>query len=1219
MNLKFFLSLFLFLLCIQSSFAQIASYSFEGNLNDQVADQNGSFNPESCCDLFGADHCSKFTTKSGQSVCALPKVVGAGNFISESGNQSLHLDSFEYVKLPSNVNEQIDKDKSFSVDFKFKIPSESWANEIENENYHRTIFGNTNWDQRATGFTVNVVKSCENDENCPLELYIYAGGEENELSDVAGHWFKLQTISYDQWVNFSMIFNFEEVSPNVVFNIDGLRTKYNFDIEGDIEIEPFKAALKANPFFIGTDKNLTTFYNLPDVNERVGGAFLIDNLKIYAPKKAGDSQITKEIIQIFNAYISGERSLSSSEKKDYYVTLLDNWTNDYDPIYSEVKSYIATYESLYEPIFKSQTEVNINELPEETQLQYLLQQTLHDYYFTKENIKKDSFDPYIFEDSKIWPGTVSSIAPRQTVSIKLDGTYNTNDKFHLNGQTEVIRMTGYYAAPGEIVTVTIPIENINSQLKVVIGSSEFDVEGREINRFARVTKKYTLNEVSTKIASPFGGPIYFRVPDKSNLGILSISLSNVVKMPFFSIKSGSETSLAEYQKDLADNYVKWVDWESDNFMTTITRPMANLVQNELNSPTTILLKWNETFKVFNEVAGRPSERIRAEYIRFDRMNPVGGTWSGASYPMFLYHNDPMDPLDAAKNSHVINVGFGGENVYKQGEYGYGGEHFIILHEMGHLYQMPTLPDETESNVNFPAAAIYNLVFNEPIDASLEYSIQQRLNREESVMDWFISPNFRSGKEMHYKDRSFNLGGLDWTGNELMYQSRGHAKYIEIAALFGWDAVGKINKYYYDLGLDTSVFPDIKAHYPERDPFMLQASKSVGINLLPLFHIWGMIPSSNVIEELSTLEYPQEIKNRILQYRSIVPRNKAAFVSYYNTMRAKNKNPGGNKIRWESMVSSGFGDYPEYNEQVANQIITQIDLILCKYYNINCQGENQNEPDPPVNDLDNDGVLNELDQCPDTQEGAVVNTNGCEILLLPTNNFSVAVTSSTCVGSENGSISISAQNQEYSYTATISGQSSIILNASNNFEASISGLGAGNYDVCFTVAGVESYNQCFSVTVSEPAPFSTSAKIDLANRSVDLSLKGSTSYNVLLNGAVIKTTASNLSLDLKPGMNYLSISTDLDCQGTYFEEIFVSENVLAYPNPTDGMVQLYIGGSDDTVTLNVYDISSQNIISKSFEVSSSRVIETDISRFKTGIYFFVLDGKTIKTTHKIIKN
>ena len=270
------------------------------------------------------------------------------------------------------------------------------------------------------------------------------------------------------------------------------------------------------------------------------------------------------------------------------------------------------------------------------------------------------------------------------------------------------------------------------------------------------------------------------------------------------------------------------------------------------------------------------------------------------------------------------------------------------------------------------------------------------------------------------------------------------------------------------------------------------------------------------------------------------------------------------------------------------------------------------------DDDNDGILDTFDQCPNTTLGVNVDANGCEIFLLPANNFSVAVISSTCVGSENGSISISAQNQEYSYTASISGQSPVVLNSSNNFEASISGLGAGNYDVCFTVAGVESYNQCFSVTVSEPAPLSTSAKIDLGNRSVDLSLNGSTSYNILLNGAVIKTTESNLSLDLKPGMNYLSISTDLDCQGTYFEEIFVSEDVLAYPNPTDGMVQLYIGGTDDTVTLNVYDISSQNIISKSFEVSSSRVIEADISRFKTGLYFFVLNGKTIKTTHKIIK-
>jgi len=322
----------------------------------------------------------------------------------------------------------------------------------------------------------------------------------------------------------------------------------------------------------------------------------------------------------------------------------------------------------------------------------------------------------------------------------------------------------------------------------------------------------------------------------------------------------------------------------------------------------------------------------------------------------------------------------------------------------------------------------------------------------------------------------------------------------------------------------------------------------------------------------------------------------------------------------SCLDLNYNSISDKNDDSDNDGIVDIEDNCPEIFNPNqIDTDRDGLGDSCDSDDDNDGVLDAFDQCPNTTLGVNVDANGCEIFLLPANNFSVKVTSSTCVGSENGSISISAQNQEYSYTASISGQSPVVLNSSNNFEASISGLGAGNYDVCFTVAGVESYNQCFSVTVSEPAPLSTSAKIDLGNRSVDLSLNGSTSYNILLNGEIIKTTESNLSLDLKPGMNYISISTDLDCQGTYFEEIFVSEDVLAYPNPTDGMVQLYIGGTDDTVTLNVYDISSQNIISKSFEVSSSRVIEADISRFKTGIYFFVLDGKTIKTTHKIIKN
>ena len=40
------------------------------------------------------------------------------------------------------------------------------------------------------------------------------------------------------------------------------------------------------------------------------------------------------------------------------------------------------------------------------------------------------------------------------------------------------------------------------------------------------------------------------------------------------------------------------------------------------------------------------------------------------------------------------------------------------------------------------------------------------------------------------------------------------------------------------------------------------------------------------------------------------------------------------------------------------------------------------------DDDNDGILDTFDQCPNTTLGVNVDANGCEIFLLPANNFSV---------------------------------------------------------------------------------------------------------------------------------------------------------------------------------------------------------------------------------------
>ena len=40
---------------------------------------------------------------------------------------------------------------------------------------------------------------------------------------------------------------------------------------------------------------------------------------------------------------------------------------------------------------------------------------------------------------------------------------------------------------------------------------------------------------------------------------------------------------------------------------------------------------------------------------------------------------------------------------------------------------------------------------------------------------------------------------------------------------------------------------------------------------------------------------------------------------------------------------------------------------------------------------------------------------------------------------------------------------------------------------------------------------------------------------------------------------MDVTTDLNCQGNFVEEIYVSENSAVYPNPASEMVNILVGG------------------------------------------------------------
>jgi hypothetical protein len=97
-----------------------------------------------------------------------------------------------------------------------------------------------------------------------------------------------------------------------------------------------------------------------------------------------------------------------------------------------------------------------------------------------------------------------------------------------------------------------------------------------------------------------------------------------------------------------------------------------------------------------------------------------------------------------------------------------------------------------------------------------------------------------------------------------------------------------------------------------------------------------------------------------------------------------------------------------------------------------------------------------------------------------------------------------------------------------------------------------------------------------------------------------------------------VTGDQECQGLYFEEIFVSEEVKVYPNPTNGPLQLYVSGLDNQVTVDVTSINGTKVMSSNQSVPMNRVIEFNLSDLNPGMYIVSVKGSTVQVHQKVIR-
>lgn len=230
--------------------------------------------------------------------------------------------------------------------------------------------------------------------------------------------------------------------------------------------------------------------------------------------------------------------------------------------------------------------------------------------------------------------------------------------------------------------------------------------------------------------------------------------------------------------------------------------------------------------------------------------------------------------------------------------------------------------------------------------------------------------------------------------------------------------------------------------------------------------------------------------------------------------------------------------------------------------------------------------------------------------LPTDNFSIESKGETCLGKNNGEININAA-ESYDYTAIVNGKAYAFVNNRLN----ISNLIPDTYVVCISVAG-EIFEQCYSITI--PKGKTISGKSTVSSNKVLIEIEeGTAPYQIAVNGKPqFEATSSSFFIEAKSG-DFVEVKTAKLCEGMYSRKIEdVPEMISLYPNPTADVFEIALPGSKDTVEIALYNVASQLISRKVYQVVNDRV-QLTLAEQSEGVYFakIFLDNPKVLTIIK----
>ena len=534
---------------------------------------------------------------------------------------------------------------------------------------------------------------------------------------------------------------------------------------------------------------------------------------------------------------------------------------------------------------------------------FALQQALLDHVFTARNLVafRDVLAGTAFKTAEYFPGPVGAKPDpnqvyRVTVNASQPAAWGSPVMY---AEDPARRPTGCYLTPGSLATVTVPPALVGKGFAVRVGAHSWDLKAKPVvKRLDRVSLVYPITATETVVANPLGGGIYVEVPPLADAGMVEVAIKNVVRSPFFSARSFDRTTPAAWRDTERRHPGPWADFESDRFMMQVPTKWISAYDD----PATLIGDWDKALDAVSALFGYPEVRPKSVlYLQVDVV--LRGSAFFPGYPQSNFMYSPHKPENGRSDHWLL-----------KGPHADGA---TIFHELGHAQLFTKFRGETEAVVNLPYVAVLNKAFGVDLDKAFGESFHNAaVSLDQAAIMWMVTQNFRDGKPMDISNSE---------ANEVRYQHRGYAKYVEIARLFGWQA---LEKFWRAGQLDylKGIKPADWNHDPV-DNRILRLSTQAGVDLTPLVHFWGIPPDKpaelRAAMAAHGLKPSAKFYDRLAHYQTLIPMSREEFARHAAVIFPKGVRAGQNPNYGEGWYHVWLGKYDRAHGEAARAALRRI--------------------------------------------------------------------------------------------------------------------------------------------------------------------------------------------------------------------------------------------------------------------------------------------------------